>query len=557
LYVFRNANERWVAYRGWLTELTRLQQVASRASTLNLNDPSRTSVHRGWAKKALVSERHVTGVTFEDFGGANEHQAGTYFGTTPYRSASYDDITGATLFPIGPEAHSNRGGIAVKEVEVIHTGGDGAQWSLDMFPQVSHGGGLTGFRLHGAGGHVRARLTNLVDPLGRRPFPGLGSIRRVSGSNAASVAVNLEGTMAGISTPHLVVTPFGGGSAATVEFHIYVNGFMPPGLCTIGASGFTLPTGWVWDIGLTTEYLPMDGPDASRRVFPLWVEVDLPNESRALAHGADETGQTIYTSGILPDTNYCTSYVTPHPTNLIRADENTAGLILFADGSGHALGLRTVIARSFPGGLLGEAEDSGVRLFGPGYNAPVDGTLENFEEVEIAVNTRGFFDSGGSRFLKTYPFVKHPDDPDDYDDLNYESLGRVPTGEITEIVVQRQPVLVDDYYVMPRLPDNPTGALVVEVGYYAAGAVGTFRSLGIIINLAANVNVARWNGFLVMNTTRPLVYRCAERVNITAQWTLRGGTGFNNPDASGLSPAAWPLYAEYYLNTQRLIALLT
>jgi hypothetical protein len=89
--------------------------------------------------------------------------------------------------------------------------------------------------------------------------------------------------------------------------------------------------------------------------------------------------------------------------------------------------------------------------------------------------------------------------------------------------------------------------LTVQIGWYAVGEDGQFQSAGINIELAANVNVARWRGVLPVKTDRALVYDCTEAVNVTcltADW---------DSATTITSATVPPMRAAYYTETQRLL----
>jgi hypothetical protein len=124
---------------------------------------------------------------------------------------------------------------------------------------------------------------------------------------------------------------------------------------------------------------------------------------------------------------------------------------------------------------------------------------------------------------------------------------------ITEITVQRRPVLKGDFHVMPTLPDNPTAALQVMIGYYEAGDDGSFVSAGVTIELPANVNVVKWRGVMMVVSDRGLIYDCTEEVTVTALSAhafLGEIIPFGQVITSVQNP---PMRAAYYIETMRLL----
>jgi hypothetical protein len=519
----RRANA-WQPYVSWRRELVFIQTKLASHARFNFFDPGLTSTFVGFSRAAIVSDRVLCPNAWITSG------EGRYI-----RRANYD-VEGGFPPAEDPEARNdfNSLGDFALEREVLHYGGNGATWKLEMVPQLSHVGGLTGFQLLGAGGHVRARLTNMVDVFGQRTYPGLNHIRQVSGTAPAAVTVGLTGTMAGIASYHLQINSvFGDPTLRQVEFHIYINGVMAPGTCTIGAT-LALPAGWQWNVPPASAYMPMGN------AYPLWIDVGLGNVSQEHA-AISVDGRPIYTTGVLRDDILCLHLPGYSPPGYPQ--RTTERCDRYAYYSPNADVRKQINNDILPG--IGKRVPTGVvgdKGFYPSHALPsVEPTDPEAEAVTVAVNDHGAPNATGS--CKTVPFVKHgpgataprwtEEQPKQF--------------AIVEVVVQRRPIQSGDFHVMPTLPDHPTTALTVQIGWYAVGEDGQFQSAGINIELAANVNVARWRGVLPVKTDRALVYDCTEAVNVTcltADW---------DSATTITSATVPPMRAAYYTETQRLL----
>lgn len=529
LYIRRNND--WILFGGWRTELLEIQTKLKTHAKFNFLDPAQTSTFVGYARAAIVSDRVLCDNPWFTSGAGR-----------PIRQADYDNAGSfppdVAEVPSNARNDVNSLGDDALERELLHYGGAGAGWKLEMVPQLSHLGGLTGFRLMGAGGRVKARLTNIVDALGNRIFPGLTSVTRSGAVGPPTVGVSLTGSMAGIATHYLDIQPaFGNPNLYVVGFHVYINGDMAPGTCTIGAD-LTLSPGWTWDQAPTAAFKTMAVPGQGA-AYPLWVDVDLANASQEHAAIAVD-GRPIYTTGILRDDILCLHLPGYSPPGFPQ--RTTERCDRFAYYSPNSAVLKPVDNDAFPS--IGKRVPVGVigdKGFYPGYNAPsVVPEDEDTATVDVAVNDRGAPGTGG--LCKTIPFVKHSltaTAPRWTTDVPVQFA-------LVEVVVQRRPVLVGEFHVMPTLPDHPTLALTVQIGWYAVGEDGQFQSTGINIDLAANVNVGRWRGLLPIKTDRALVYDSSEGVTVTALTADWSGTVIRTAEQV-------PMRAAYHIETMRLL----
>jgi hypothetical protein len=291
LYIRRSNT--WELFHGWATELLKIQTALKTHSRFNLLDPARTATFQGYSRTAIVSDRGLCAVSWissgprvRDYGTAEPIDA-----FEPRYTPAVETGGGADF---SLDNTANTVGDSALQRELLHFGGNGATWKMDMIPQLSHVGGLSGFRLAGEGCYVRGRLSNM--PLGIDGFPnwpGQNAVLWVGSGSRPPVfsSITLQGSMASISTYHTATaTDPGNFNRIKTEFHIYINGVMPPGDCTIGAT-ITLGAGWVWENNLSPFYLPMAGVTNGGVVYPVWVEAGIGNVSQPLVPSVSSSGR--------------------------------------------------------------------------------------------------------------------------------------------------------------------------------------------------------------------------------------------------------------------------
>lgn len=522
----------WVRWDGPRAELLRIQTVLATHTRFNLLT---SSTFQGYSRAAIVSERLLCPAPTMSSGAGRS-----------IRRANYDDAD-VTHHP-DPDAggnHLNSLGDDALEREVLHFGGPGATWKMEMVPQLGHLQGMSGFQLvGGSGGHVRGRVTHMPDRL----YPGRGHILRNGGVGApGAFTVQLQGTMAPIATHYLQTGQAGSADRYFVDFHVYVNGFMGVGDCTISAT-LTLPTGWQWETQPLTDFMPTTFPfeGVPDVVYTMWVDVGLGNVSQEYTPAVSVDGRPIYTTGILRDDVMCLHLAGYSPPGFPQKATERCDRFAYYSPNADVKpfvneNILPSIGKRVPIGWQGDLQpDPGS--FYPGFSGPsAEPTIEDAEQVEVAVNRRG----GQQGECKTVPFVKHSAESTA---RLFGTSGETPRFMITEIVVQRRPVLIGDFYRMPKLPANPTAALTIQIGYYEVGEDGQFQSTGINIELPENVNVARWRGVMMVVSDRGLVYDCGEDDDVT----VTALCGF--PQGQTITTAANPpMRAWYYLETQRLL----
>jgi len=260
-------------------------------------------------------------------------------------------------------------------------------------------------------------------------------------------------------------------------------------------------------------------------------------------------GRPIYTTGILPDNILCKHLSGYSPPGFPqRTTERCDRFAYYSPNAGVRRSINNdilpAIGKRVPCGWVGDIIHRPGGSFFPGFNAAsAEPNDSEVEQVEVAVNPHGPHPGQFQGACKTVPFVKHHSTAAS---RRFATTGDPEPFAIQEIVVQRRPVLVGDFHVLPKLPDHPTEALRVMIGYYAAGADGEFASTGVNIDLPANVNVMKWRGVLVVVSDRGLVYDCDEDVTVTALASFNLGQEITSAENG-------PQRAGYYIETERLL----